>query len=211
MTITQESRPGGQTEAARDTRSTRSQDTRPGSPTAIPTLNLPLRVDTAQMDALELYTVAALFAVSTDQAQALITTLRGTDFRSPVLEHITRAVQRTARAGQPITPATVTETAAGTGLIRPSQRVELERACHDIIDAGMGAVGLFEAPLVIYAGTLRAVSALSIRCEQIAQSFQVGRPAESIAAAPGLATALRGIAADASSLADRLDEEVAPR
>lgn len=38
MTITQESRPGGQTEAARDTRSTHPQDTRPGSPTAIPTL-----------------------------------------------------------------------------------------------------------------------------------------------------------------------------
>lgn len=221
MTITQESRPTthgrtaltGEKYAATRPPITAPEPTgaaRSTTPARQP-LNLPLRVDVQQLDALELYTVASLFAVSADQARATIATLRGSDFRSPVLEHIVRAVQRTAWERQPITPATVTETAVRVGLIRREHRVELERACHDVIDAGMGAVGQFEAPLVIYAGTLRAVSALGIRCQQAAEVFHVSRPTDGIAEAPQLAGVLRDIATDAAALADRLDAEVAPR
>lgn len=206
MTVTQESRPTGHSRAATDSQTLTAEAT-----PALPPLNLPMRVDTRQLDALELYTVAALFAVSAEQARATIATLRGEDFRSPVLEHIVRAVQRTIWERQPVTPATVTETAARVGLIRRAHQVELERACHDVIDAGMGAVGQFEAPMVIYAGTLRAVSALGIRCGQAAEVFHVARPNDGITQAPQLAGVLRDIAADAVTLADRLDEEVAPR
>lgn len=221
MTIAQESRPTRNSRAAFTSEQYAYQRTpitvpepteaaRSATPARLP-LNLPLRVDVQRLDALELFTVAALFAVTPDQARATIATLRGSDFRSPVLEHIVRAVQRTAWEGQPVTPATVTDTAVRVGLIRQSQQVELERACHDVIDAGMGAVGQFETPLVIYQGTLRAVSALAVRCQQSAEVFHVSRPTDGITAAPQLANTLRAIAADASALADRLDAEVAPR
>lgn len=221
MTIAQESRPTSHSGAALTIQQYASQQppitypepteaARSTTPARQP-LNLPLRVDVQRLDALELFTVAALFAVTPDQARATIATLRGSDFRSPVLKHIVRAVQRTIWEGQPVTPATVTDTAVRVGLVRQAQQVELERACHDVIDAGMGAVGQFEAPLVIYQGTLRAASALAIRCQQTAEVFHVSRPTDGIAAAPQLATALRAIATDAAALADRLDAEVAPR
>lgn len=189
--------------------------------TPIPSFNLPARLDPEGLDYTERVVAAGVLRAAPDLTTETIAALRGSDFESVALETVVRAVDRTIRAGRRKTPASITSVAVEHGVIRQRHEVEFERLLHDLIDGGMGDLGTWQAPTLIFRSGLRSLLEITDRAEQVREIYQPDGPwfghsgldpaGASIAAAPDLADALDGLAQQLQAAALRLRTEVAPR
>lgn len=183
--------------------------------------NLPARLDPESLDVTERIVTAGIVVAAPDLTAETIASLRGADFESVALETIVRAVDRCIRADRPKTPGNIATVAVEQGLVRPQHEVLFERLLHEVLDSAMGDIGIWHAPALIYRSGLRSLLEISERAEQVAEIYQPSGPwfghdhleptADAIAAAPDLADALDGLAAQLHHAAARLRTEVAPR
>lgn len=195
MTITQESRPGGQTEAARDTRSTHPQDTRPGSPTPIPTL-----IDVATLDTREAAVTGALIHASHADVITTLDTITPADVTSAPLRAVLRTIGLLARRGDAVAVTALGGAAQAAGIIRPVDRQRFDTLVIDLagVDAcPRGAGDLVLVPELIEATTRRRAIEHATR---IRQAVDEG-PAD------GLVLVLRDAARALEDDAARLDAQ----
>lgn len=195
MTITQESRPGGQTEAARYTRSTHPQDTRPGSPTPIPTL-----IDVATLDAREAAVTGALIHASHADVITTLDTITPADVTSAPLRAVLRTIGLLARRGDAVAVTALGGAAQAAGIIRPVDRQRFDTLAFDLsgVDAcPRGAGDLVLVPELIEATTRRRAIEHATR---IRQAVDEG-PAD------GLVLVLRDAARALEDDAARLDAQ----